>query len=415
MKTNLFDIENWREIGATLSRNKTRTFLTAFGIFWGTAMLAMLWGGAGGLEGLLRRNFNGFATNMGACFPQRTTMSYKGYNKGMTWQLNDADISIIRRISPYIDLSSTMGFDGATIKYGTKSNAGRITGVEGDYFKMQIPVLYDGRLINSSDVSQSRKVVVLGKDVADELFANESPIGKYVSVNNLYFLVIGVAGQKSEASIGGRINQSAIIPATTMRSAFNKGDKVDFFVYTARPGYTPKDIEPAVRRAVIANHPLNPADKEAMWFMDISEEFKKVDYLFLGIIILALFVGVGTLLAGIIGIGNIMWIIVKERTQEIGIRRAIGAKPSDIITQILSESMVLTTIAGIAGICFATLVLSVADHITYDPRLGSAHFQLPFFHALAILITFLILGTAAGIIPAIKAMRIKPIEAMNDK
>ena len=242
MKTNLFDIENWREIGATLSRNKTRTFLTAFGIFWGTAMLAMLWGGAGGLEGLLRRNFNGFATNMGACFPQRTTMSYKGYNKGMTWQLNDADISIIRRISPYIDLSSTMGFDGATIKYGTKSNAGRITGVEGDYFKMQIPVLYDGRLINSSDVSQSRKVVVLGKDVADELFANESPIGKYVSVNNLYFLVIGVAGQKSEASIGGRINQSAIIPATTMRSAFNKGDKVDFFVYTARPGYTPKDI-----------------------------------------------------------------------------------------------------------------------------------------------------------------------------
>ena len=415
MKTNLFDIENWREIGATLSRNKTRTFLTAFGIFWGTAMLAMLWGGAGGLEGLLRRNFNGFATNMGACFPQRTTMSYKGYNKGMTWQLNDADISIIRRISPYIDLSSTMGFDGATIKYGTKSNAGRITGVEGDYFKMQIPVLYDGRLINSSDVSQSRKVVVLGKDVADELFANESPIGKYVSVNNLYFLVIGVAGQKSVASIGGRINQSAIIPATTMRSAFNKGDKVDFFVYTARPGYTPKDIEPAVRRAVIANHPLNPADKEAMWFMDISEEFKKVDYLFLGINILALFVGVGTLLAGIIGIGNIMWIIVKERTQEIGIRRAIGAKPSDIITQILSESMVLTTIAGIAGICFATLVLSVADHITYDPRLGSAHFQLPFFHALAILITFLILGTAAGIIPAIKAMRIKPIEAMNDK
>ena len=415
MKTNLFDIENWREIGATLSRNKTRTFLTAFGIFWGTAMLAMLWGGAGGLEGLLRRNFNGFATNMGACFPQRTTMSYKGYNKGMTWQLNDADISIIRRISPYIDLSCRTGFDGATIKYGTKSNAGRITGVEGDYFKMQIPVLYDGRLINSSDVSQSRKVVVLGKDVADELFANESPIGKYVSVNNLYFLVIGVAGQKSEASIGGRINQSAIIPATTMRSAFNKGDKVDFFVYTARPGYTPKDIEPAVRRAVIANHPLNPADKEAMWFMDISEEFKKVDYLFLGINILALFVGVGTLLAGIIGIGNIMWIIVKERTQEIGIRRAIGAKPSDIITQILSESMVLTTIAGIAGICFATLVLSVADHITYDPRLGSAHFQLPFFHALAILITFLTLGTAAGIIPAIKAMRIKPIEAMNDK
>lgn len=415
MKSVIFDIENWREIGATLSRNKTRTFLTAFGIFWGTAMLAMLWGGASGLEGMLKRNFQGFATNMGACFPQRTTLPYRGFNKGMSWQLNDGDIAYVRRTCPYIELSSTMNFGGASVKYGTKSNGGRIQGVEGDFFKMQLPVLYEGRLINESDVTQTRKVAILGKNVSDELMGKESAVGKYVSVNDIYFLVIGVVGQTSEASIGGRMDDSVIIPSTTMRRAFNKGDKVDFFIYTAQKGHTPKDIEPFVWRAVRTNHPLNPSDNDAAWFMDISEQFKMVDNLFLGISILALFVGAGTLLAGIIGIGNIMWIIVKERTQEIGIRRAIGATPRDIITQILSESMVLTAIAGVGGICFAAIVLAIADKITFDPKLGSAHFQLMFGHAVTIMITFLILGTAAGLIPAIKAMRIKPIEAINDK
>ena len=149
--------------------------------------------------------------------------------------------------------------------------------------------------------------------------------------------------------------------------------------------------------------------------MNMAEAFRMVDNLFLGVSLLALFVGAGTLIAGIIGVGNIMWIIVKERTQEIGIRRAIGAKPRDIVVQILSEGMVLTAIAGTAGICFATLVLTIVDKVTYDEWLGSAHFQLQFSHAVTIMIVFLVLGTAAGLIPAIKAMRIKPIEAMRDK
>lgn len=415
MKHQIFDIENWREIGATLSRNKTRTFLTAFGIFWGTAMLAMLWGGAAGLEGLLRRNFDGMATNMGACFPQRTSMSYRGFNKGMNWQMDDSDITFIRRTCPYIEYSSTMNFGGAVVKYGTRNNAGQVQGVESDFFKIQIPVLFEGRFINESDVAQTRKVAILGKNVAAELMGAEPAVGKYVSVNNIYFLVIGVVGQRGEASIGGRLDNAVIIPSTTMRRAFNYGDKIHFFLYTALHGHSPKEIEPAVWRAVLTHHPLNPADKEAIWFLDVSEQFKMIDNLFIGISLLALFVGMGTLLAGIIGVGNIMWIIVKERTHEIGIRRAIGATPADIITQILSESVVLTTIAGIAGICFATAVLAITDTMTYDPLYGSAHFQLTFKHAITIMTAFLVLGTGAGLIPAIKAMRIKPIEAMNDK
>lgn len=415
MRTRIFDIENWREIGATLARNKTRTFLTAFGIFWGTAMLAMLWGGAGGLEGMLRRNFSGFATNMGGCFASRTTMPYRGFNKGSEWDITQTDIDYLRRSCSLIDLSSTVGSSGGIAKFGTKSTTGHVLGVESDYFRMQVPVISEGRAINESDVSASRKVIMLGKDKAAELFAGQPAVGEYVSVNGIYFKVIGVAAQTSEASIGGRMDNAFIMPASTFRNIFNRGNRVDFFIFTAKQGHSPSEVFPYAWRVFCSNHPLNPADKDAMWRMDISENFKMVDNLFIGISILALFVGLGTLLAGIIGVGNIMWIIVKERTQEIGVRRAIGAKPRDIITQILTESMVLTAIAGIAGICFATGVLYIADSLTFDPLLGSAHFQLRFSHAVTIMVTFLILGSAAGLIPAIKAMRIKPIEALNDK
>lgn len=415
MKLTIFDRENWSEIATTLSRNKTRTFLTAFGIFWGTAMLAMLWGGASGLEGMLRRNFEGFSTNMGVAFPNRTTMPYHGFSKGREWQFTLTDANTILRQNPYIDLSTTLCQVMGTARYATKSSAGSVLGVDADYFSIQLPIIFQGRVLNESDVAQKRKVVVIGQKVAGELFGDEDPLGKYMSINGIYFMVVGVVGQAGEASIGGKMDNSMIVPSSTMRQAFNLGEKVYAIIYTARQGYRPKDIEPTVRHVAISNHPIHPDDTSAIAFMDISDNFEMVDNLFIGISMLALFVGLGTLMAGIIGIGNIMWIIVRERTQEIGIRRAIGAKPRDIITQILLEGMVLTAIAGVAGICFATAVLAVAEHLTYNPLHGSAHFQLAFSHAIVIMITFLALGTAAGIIPAIKAMRIKPIEAINQK
>ena len=415
MKLPIFDSDNWREIFATLSRNKTRTFLTAFGIFWGTAMLGLLWGGADGLQGMLMRNFNGFATNMGATFGGRTTKSYRGFNKGTTWNLNSTDVALIRHYATDIDLSSTMLQLNGTFKYGTKSKSGMVQGVESDFFSIQVPLLVSGRLINASDCDKHLKVAVIGSNVADELFGGKSPLGAYIEISGIYFKVIGVARQKSDASIGGRLDDGVIVPGPTMQTAYNIGNNIGVFLYTAREGKTPSDIQPVIKAAVRKNHPIDPTDEDAFWFMDISEQFKMVENLFLGVKILALFVGFGTLLAGVIGVGNIMWIIVKERTQEIGIRRAIGAKPVDIIIQILSESMALTSIAGIGGICFAALVLAAVDKLTFDPVLGSAHFQLDFSSAVIILVLFLVLGTAAGIIPSVKAMRIKPIEAINDK
>lgn len=415
MKITIFDPENWREIGATLARNKTRTFLTAFGIFWGTAMLAMLYGGASGFEGMMRRNFAGMATNIGAVFSGQRSISYKGYNKGSWWNLNEQDVAAIRRVAPAIEYSSTINQRSTTGVYGTKSKAATAIGVEGGYSRLMLPVMYEGRFINDSDVAGSRKVAVIGRNLATELFGTESPVGKNIGLNGIYFKIIGVAGQLSEASIAGRIDDSFILPGTTMRRAYNMDTRVGFFLYSAPQGKKPSDNEAAIRRYLSSAHSFHPDDERAMGTMDLSERFEMIDNMFTGISILALFVGLGSLMAGVIGVGNIMWIIVKERTHEFGIRRAVGAKPIDITVQVLSESVLLTLVAGIAGVCFAAMMLGIVDHATADPLLGKAGFELHFGTAVGIVCTFFVLGSAAGTLPAIKAMRIKPIEALNDK
>ena len=415
MKISVFDRDNWREIGASLARNKTRTFLTAFGIFWGTAMLALLMGGADGLKGMMSRQFAGFSTNLGAVFNGQRSMSYMGYNKGSYWTMTTEDVDVLRKVAPAIEYSSTMDRAQVRAVYSTREKSVAAMGVEADYDKIMIPQMYEGRFINSSDISASRKVAVIGKNIAGELFGNESPVGKRVSLNGIYFTCIGVAGQKGDASIMGRIDDSFILPGTTLRLTFNRGNQVGFFVYTAPKGKKPSDNEPAIRRALSRLHAIHPADNNAIGFMDISEEFEMVDNLFLGLSILAFFVGFGSLMAGIIGVGNIMWIIVRERTHEFGVRRAIGAKPLDITVQVLCESILLTLVAGMAGVCFAAMILGAADAVTASPVLGKAGFEIGFTQAVGILAAFFVLGSAAGTLPAIKAMKIKPIEALREK
>lgn len=416
MRNSFFDIDNWREIGATLSRNKTRTFLTAFGIFWGTAMLAMLWGGAGGLKGLLMRNFDGFATNMAIVETDHTSVPYKGFNKGRRVKINQSDLDQIKYHVADIDASSGIIMQGVNIAYNTKSKTSVFCeGVEPDYFKIQLPVIYSGRIFNENDARERKKVVEIGKNLANDLFGKVDPVGKFLNINGIYFQIIGVVGQTGEISIGAKLDDSIIMPENVMRSAFALGNDVDFLMFTAVPGVDPSEIQPSIERIIKSNHQISPEDNSAINMMNVAEQFRMVDNVFFGVSLLALFVGAGTLLAGIIGVGNIMWIIVKERTQEIGIRRAIGAKPKDIIIQVLSEGIVLTAFAGLAGIMFATIVLTIVEYATYDEATGSAHFMLTFDHAVVIMFVFLILGTVAGLIPSLKSMKIKPIEAMRDK
>lgn len=211
------------------------------------------------------------------------------------------------------------------------------------------------------------------------------------------------------------MDESVFIPASTMRLGYNIGDKVHIIMMTYRDGTRPGNYEQQIRRIISTNHPIAPDDTGAFHYFNVSEMFEMVDNVFLGISLLAIFVGAGTLLSGVIGVGNIMWIIVRERTHEIGIRRALGARPLDIIVQILSESMVLTCIAGVAGIVLATMVLGGAEWYSGLDGARPISFQISFGQATGVLVTFLVLGTAAGVIPALKAMRIKPIEALNDK
>lgn len=416
MKIPFFDIENWKEIGATLARNKTRTFLTAFGIFWGVFMLACLMGGARGAEDLLRRNFEGFATNSAILFPNRTTIPYKGHAKGRRWQADMTDVERLRQLLPQLQTVTSQSAEwNISFSNGRYSFSGQVWGVEKEFCDVMLPNIESGRFINDADVRLQRKVAVVGKKVANELYPGEkAPIGKTILVNGISYTIVGIAYQTTEIQMNDRIDNVVIIPVTTFQKAFNKADKVDAIMMVGGKDANFSQLEPKIRHIFYSRHQISPDDKSAMWYMDISDLFSKVDVMFMGISFLALFIGLSTLIAGIIGIGNIMWVIVKERTQEFGIRRAIGAKPLDVTTQILSEGVTLTAIAGMAGITLACIVLGVAAYLTTNET-STPRFQMTLWQAGVIIGVFIILGTLAGLIPAIKAMRIKPIEALNDK
>lgn len=417
----VFDIDNWKEITATLARNKTRTFLTAFGIFWGTAMLALLMGGGKGLRGLMESNFTGFASNSAILMVNRTTMPYQGYKKGLRWYMTTTDIDNLRRAIPELSAVSPIVSLSATLSYGSRSKTGvSVQGVERNFMDVMNPVVRKGRFINDKDLAQDSKVCVLGVNLANNLFGQEEPIGKFIKTDNVFYRVIGVVKQRSDMSIGGSVDDSMFIPVSTARRTYNLGNVVGYVTIVAKDNVKISDLKPKILRVFRASHPIHPDDENALRIADLSEMFDMIGKLFSGLDILILFVGLSSLIAGIIGIGNIMWIIVKERTKEFGIRRALGAKPRMVMEQILSESAILTLIAGTAGICFAALILGAVTFVIRNqnpgvPQLQQIDFQLSFGLAIGIAALFLVLGIAAGTIPALKAMRIKPIEALNDK
>ena len=232
MRLTIFDIENWKEIGATLMRNKTRTFLTGFGIFWGVAMLALLTGGARGGGDMLRRNFAGFATNTAGVIPSNTTMPYKGYQKGRWWQMTLGDAEMIKAAFPELDAVVPTSQRGAqSFKRGKYTYSGQLAGVMEDYTKILQPRLYEGRFVNEADVQNERKVAVIGKKVAGQLFPDgSSPIGKMVEVAGAPYAVIGVVGDVSEIQLNGSADEGVFIPASTCRRILGYGDKIAFML-----------------------------------------------------------------------------------------------------------------------------------------------------------------------------------------
>lgn len=411
-----FDLDVWEEILVTITRNKTRSLLTAFGIFWGIFMLVALMGGAQGMQDMLSREFEGFATNSGFMGTNKTSKAYKGFQQGRYWDLENSDVDRIRQSVSEVDvITPSLAKWGVDVIFDEQKISGTLKGLYPEYGKIEEPLITYGRYLNDIDVKDRRRVCVIGKRIYETLFpSQENPCGKYIKINGIYYQVIGVSMSTGNISIQGRSETSVIIPFTTMQQNYNFGQKVQLLCYTARKGYSISEVEKKVAQVVKRAHYIHPDDSQAMIQVNAEAMFSMMDNLFSGIRILGWMVGLGTLLAGAIGVSNIMMVTVKERTVEIGIRRAIGARPNDILQQILSESMVLTILAGMAGIAFAVFLLNVVEVGTSEPN-APTHFLISFWEAVGACVLLLFLGLLAGLAPAYRAMSVKPIDAIRDE
>lgn len=412
-----FDVDRYREILDTLTRNKSRSFLTGFGVFWGIFMLVALIGGGQGLKELLQSNFAGFATNSALIWAQPTTKAYKGFKKGRTWNMIYNDVDRLRQQVPELDVISPIvsRWGSFAIKDDKKSQCS-VKGLRPDYQKVETPKMFYGRYLNDMDLLQHRKVCVLGKKVYKDLFPQGGdPCGKNIRIDSVYYQVVGVDYNTGNMSINGRAEESVVMPITLMQQMYNVGNSIDMICVTAKKGITISSITPKMRSVIARSHIIDPNDEKGVQVFNTEVLFGMLDSLFKGVNFLVWLVGIGTLLAGAIGVSNIMLVTVRERTIEIGIRRAIGATPKNILSQIISESVILTAVAGMSGILFAVLILEGLELANTTDGILAAHFQVGFWTALFAVILLSVLGVLAGLAPAARAMSIKPVDAMRDE
>ena len=382
------DIDSYREIIDTLTRNKSRSFLTGFGVFWGVFMLVALIGGGQGLKEMLNKNFAGFATNSALIWAQPTSKAYKGFRKGRQWTMVYKDVERLKEQVPELDVVTPM-----VSRWG--GNA-----VVGEHKNLQ----------------QRRKVCVLGKKVYKTLFpGGGDPCGKLIRVDSVYYRVVGVDFKTGGVNLNGDSEEAVVLPITLMQQTYNMGEEIHILCVTAKPGITMSKITDKMRSVVARAHLVDPTDEQGVMVFNTEVLFQLLDNLFRGVNFLIWLVGLGTLLAGAIGVSNIMMVTVRERTTEIGIRRAIGATPTMILSQIISESIVLTLVAGMSGILFGVLILQMLELANTEDGILTAHFQVQFWTAITAALAVSIMGVLAGLAPAARAMSIKPVDAMRDE
>ena len=420
----MFNRDKWNEIIEALSANPFRTLITAFGVFWGIFILVILLSASQGLQNGIKKQMGGLSTNTMFMWTNSTSKPYKGLPQGRNYNFKNGDIDAIKRevdgllyVSPRNQLG---GFRGSNnVVRGTKTGAYNVYGDYPEFIQQQPMDILQGRFINYGDIENKRKVTVIGEGVIRELYApGEEVLGSYIKVQGVNFLVVGV--YKSISNMGGDAEESQkqlFIPFTTFQQAFNYGDIVGWMAITADDNTPITDIKNTIFDLLKSRHTIDPTDERAIGHFDIYQEFKKINGLFSILTAVSYIVGGLILFSGVIGIVNIMLIIVKERTQEIGIRRALGATPAIIIKQILTESVVLSLVAGMAGIIFASLVLlGVNFALEQAPNANEIPIVNPSVSLFVVVIALLILvvaGLLAGLIPAITAVKVKPIDALR--
>jgi len=415
----MFDRDKFKEIWQTIQRNRLRSFLTGFGVAWGIFMFVIMIGIGNGFFNGIQQNIDGISPNSAFVFSGITTMEYKGFNAGKPWYLTISDMEMLKENIEEIQYISGMIQGRGKAMRGERSGDNSVRGIDENASKMEKMNVLQGRELNILDMQEKRKVCVIGKQVYEKLFERgEDPIGQQISMNGLYFYVVGVISGSDKMAIFGRLNEAVLIPITTMQQIEGVGQNIEGLGFAVSEDVSITKIEQEVKDLLKSVHNIAPQDDAAINMFNLQQIFLMFRYLFLGIQVLIWIVGMGTLMAGVVGISNIMLVSVRERTNEIGIRRALGAKPSAVMKQIMGESITLTFIAGYAGFFLAVLVLAVIDGISQSGEAGGSMFvnpQISFPMAIGALLVLIVFGMLAGIIPARNALKIKAIDALRDE
>ncbi|MPQ45442.1 FtsX-like permease family protein [Marinifilum sp. N1E240] len=414
----MFDLDKWQEITAALKKNKLRTILTGLGVMFGILILVTLLGIGRGFQNNIQSSLGNFATNSTAFWVERTTKAYKGLPRNRFYRFTNDDIIALKRSIPELehiapDISGWSGNATHNTFRDDKKGNFRIKGTSPEMNKVNPVDVTSGRFINENDLKEFRKVITIGPRVQELMFEeDEDPVGQYLKVNGIYFKIIGTVKPLSR-NMGNR-DDVIQMPFTTVQQLYNYGDKFYSFIATAHVGESVAKLQDKIFEILARRHSIHPDDKQAIGNINIARLFNKIFGLLNSIGFLFWVIGFGVLLTGVIGVSNIMHVVVKERTKELGIKRAIGARPLSVVGQIINESVFLTTFAGFWGLVIGVVIVEGIGKVTE----GSPDSPIlnPFVDinvaliALGVLVFF---GVLAGLLPAQRAIKIKPVDALR--
>ena len=418
----IFDYDTWQEIFSSIAKNKTRTVVTIIGVLWGIFIYITLSGSAKGLDNGFDREFQDMAMNSMFVWPQSTSIPYAGFKIGRSPRLTIQNVKTLKQQVPEIQYIAPRNARGvrsgppASVVYGDISRTYNIYGDYPEYTEISTKKIYKGgRFINNSDIINKRKVCVIGERTKKELFEeDDNPVGKFIRIDNVYFQVVGV--HKYNPGGGFETDGDIFIPFETFRNLYNTGDKVNWFVIAAYDNADVVAVEKKVKKALKRIHNVSPDDERAFGSFNLGELFNRIKGFADGMTFLSLVVGMATIIAGVIGIGNILLISVKERTKELGVRRALGATPAEVRIQIVLESIFLTLIAGVLGIILGAVALATINFFTQDlADFPYTNPTVPTPLVLGALLIMTVMGTLIGLIPAQRAVSIKPIDALREE
>ncbi len=414
----MFSVDGWREILSTMRRNRLRTFMTAFGVFWGILVLIVMLAFGSALQSGIASTVRGYGSNQIYIWGGRSSLPYHGMRPGRrtTYDIEDRaaiqNVEGVALVGPRISLG---GYRSANnVSHAGKTGAFKVMGDFPAWGMIQPFSYYEGRFINELDIRDGRKVAVIGEQVYDMLFEKgESAIGKTILIQNVYFQVVGRVHSSRRGGSADEDAATVYIPFSTFQLAFNQGNRVGWFAITAQEGYGPEEVDTRVRSMLKARKRLHPQDTQAIQGYNAAEGADKMRKLFGGIRFFMWFVGLATLFAGMLGVSNIMIIVVRERTREIGIRKALGATPWSIITQVMQESITLTLLAGYTGLVSAVALTELFAGVVArsDMPLGTP--DVDFSVAMAATLILVVAGAVAGFVPARRAATVQPVYALR--